>query len=230
MHIRGPRYDMNLGISGSNDGSNSDEIEMEDRPLWQATQSPDIDVARHGFGCLVERYWPMLVELAGRLNPRQDAEDVVQTACVQIWIGRATIEIQGTVRAYLCGAVRHGVFNKRRNDLRSLKRQERLTLLADSPFNVGHAMESEEETLDPELVLWIARNLSQLLTPRQWSVIMLRAEGLTYAQIAEELHITSRTVGTHLRRARRRVATFCAKLFDLPRFFSSIRRRGDHAA
>ena len=74
---------------------------------------------REAFAILYDQYWKQLLSYAGkRLVLPQDAEEVVQEVFVSLWERRHTLDISGSLDAYLHTAVRYRIYNRYRDYLR----------------------------------------------------------------------------------------------------------------
>jgi RNA polymerase sigma factor (sigma-70 family) len=189
---------MGLEHSGSS-GGQSQIRELQDRAWWDLARSSDDDSALHAFGCLYQRYRGPLIKLAARLCTRDDAEDIVHTVFSDIWASRATVNIHGSVRLYLRGAV----WNCARKLWRDGRHSVPLSSLGSAPADIEQTVEPEEQT-DPETVRLILSKVDQLPL-RQRIVLLLRVNEMSYADIGSVLHISENTVDTLLYRARRRL-------------------------
>ena len=120
------------------------------------------------------------------------AEDIVQDLFAVMWEKRAKIEVRGSVRSYLLIAAKRRAIN--------YLRRERVARRAGAGLALRNSgvRSSENEILARVDV----QNAVRALSPRSREVlIMHRWRGLTYAEIAESLSISPRTVDTHLERA-----------------------------
>lgn len=125
------------------------------------------------------------------LNDMEAAKTVVNDAFMQLW----TMESKPThLKAYLYRAVKNTCLNhlsKRKLSIVYTDYAE-LEMLSD---NQGHqeCIEGEQEKL-----LFLEMVISELPSKRQLVFRLFRLEGLSYAEIAELLNISIRTVEDHL--------------------------------
>jgi RNA polymerase sigma-70 factor (ECF subfamily) len=130
------------------------------------------------------------------VRTRDDAEDVVQQVFTNLWRNRGDVEIRGSVRGYLYGAVRNGALNRIRAGRSALR-------LADSPLRAPVA----DSPPDPSEAVIIGQSVTALnraldrLGERPREVLHLRwIDGLTHAEIAETLGITRKAVESNITR------------------------------
>jgi RNA polymerase sigma-70 factor (ECF subfamily) len=192
-----------LGISGDRYDHEPSHIRelAQDREWWRVMQSADDTAANRACSCLYVRYWGPLVQLTASLTSRQNAEDIVQSVFTGIWVGRHTLRLQGSVRAYLFRAVRNRTSNARRDERRALRHRARWGSIEYAPAHMGRTIGPEEQ-LDLHASDSVSLDVS-MITDRQWLVVILRMLDYTYVEIAMMLGISVKTVGTHLYRARR---------------------------
>lgn len=150
-----------------------------------------------------------LVRVAFRcLGHRADAEDAVQTACVNVlrcWPKVACLETAAKQRAYLVKTVINETLKIRRQPYR---RREFLTVDGTEPGNTepgwipelpgGHGQRAKEHLR----LVWQA--ISELPDGNR-EVVVLFAGGYEYREIAEMLDVAVSTARTHVSWARRRL-------------------------
>ena len=161
---------------------------------------------RAAFERLFRTWYPRLADWAFRLLESRDAaEDAVQEVFVAIWQGRERLPEAQSIAAYLHRAVR----NRALNQLRQQKTAGRWIAAQDSEPMISAEVESG--LVDRELDAAYRAALAEL-APRGREVFVLsRERGLTYAQIAETLGISVKTVETLMGRA---IAALRARLAD----------------
>jgi len=143
-------------------------------------------------------WYPILVRVAATLVRDGDAaEEVAQDVMLEFWRRRHVLDATTSLRAYLLRAVR----NRALNHLRHLR------VRRDSESDV-EALYNEPVTSDQPVV---AKELSEAveiaireLPPRCREVFQLsRSDGLKYAEIAEALGISQKTVEAQMGKALR---------------------------
>lgn len=149
------------------------------------------------FEMLFRTYYRPLCQYAySFLNDRDEAEEVVQSAFINIWDKRAQVEIQSSVKAYLYRVVRNSCLNVIKHE--KVKQQ-----------HVAHEMVHAEavhegvsqSVISSELEERIAIAMKAL--PEQCRLVfqLSRFEELKYAEIAEQLNISVKTVENQIGKA-----------------------------
>lgn len=176
---------------------------MDDRALLERLKSGE----QSAFDSIFRAHYAHLVAFSqGMLRDRSAAEDVAQEVLLELWRRRAEIAISESLRAYLLRATRNRSLNQLRH-ANVAKRAE--------PHIVG---EESVNATGPSLL--VAGELRAALTaavaelpPGCREVFELsRGQGLRYAEIADTLGISVKTVesqmGKALRHLRSRLASW----------------------
>ena len=139
------------------------------------------------------RDYPVVVAVAARvLGSRDSAEDVAQE--VFLSFGRSTVPA-GEARGWLSVAAAHTALNLIRSGRRRATREE-IAAAAEDPV----APDVAEAVLTLEDRRSVRAALARL--PRKQAVaLVLRHSGLSYADVAAALDMTTGSVGTTVRRA-----------------------------
>jgi RNA polymerase sigma-70 factor (ECF subfamily) len=148
------------------------------------------------FDALFRQYYGMLVGLAESfLRRRAIAEEVAQEVMLEVWRRRETITIEETWRAYLFRAVR----NRSLNELRREQVEDRAEphIRPDGPSSASALTGLVEQELDSAIV----RAIDDLPAPMREVFQMSRTGGLKYAEIAETLGVSVKTVEARMGRA-----------------------------
>lgn len=149
------------------------------------------------FEMLFRTYYRPLCQYAySFLNDRDEAEEVVQTAFINIWDKKGQVEIQTSLKAYLYRIVRNSCLNVIKHE--KVKQQ-----------HVAHEMvhaESMHEgvsqsVISSELEERIANAMKVL--PEQCRLVfqLSRFEELKYSEIADQLNISIKTVENQIGKA-----------------------------
>jgi len=162
--------------------------DAEERAWVERIQTGDV----HAFEALYRRYWERLYAFAFRyLRSKEDSEEIVQEVFFRIWRGREHWVPAGAVRSYLYLAVR----NSARDRLERAAVARRRRISQREP-----AVEAQPDLEAADLVAAVERALTELPAKRA-EVCKLRLVGeLSYAQIAQRLGISEKTVETQLSR------------------------------
>lgn len=130
------------------------------------------------------------------LKNRSDAEEIVQEVFVKLWENCKTLRKDSNLNAWLFTITFNSIRKRFRKLSAEKKYQENLVGQTDATFSEI----SEAEYYD---LLNRATYLISKLPPQQKKVFLLRKEkGLSSAEMAEELHLSKKTVENHLNRAR----------------------------
>jgi RNA polymerase sigma factor (sigma-70 family) len=146
------------------------------------------------FEALFTSEYTRVVGIANRvLADVHEAEDVAQEVFIDFHrLHSAAAEY---APAWLHRAAAHASLNRLRGARRRQKRE------------VAQAMEEVERTLDPQKQLEIdedrrrVREALARMAPKPAAVLVLRASGLSYAEVAQALGVGISQIGTLLRRA-----------------------------
>jgi RNA polymerase sigma-70 factor, ECF subfamily len=134
--------------------------------------------------------------LTRRLGDRDWAEEVAQETFVRA-LRQDTITNE---RAWLFAVATNLVRDEARKDAR---RRRHLSLLAEEERD--SFVEPEATALERVQEAALARRAIDALAERDRLALLMREEGLDYAEIAEALELSPGSVGTTLSRARRRL-------------------------
>jgi len=144
------------------------------------------------FEALYRAYWERLYAFAFRyMHSKEDAEEVVQEVFFRIWRGRSHWVPAGAVRNYLYLAVRNSA--RDRLERAAVARRWRI-----SQGGTDAEVQSDLEARD--LVAAVERAISELPDKRSAVCKLRLIDELSYAQIAERLGISEKTVETQLAR------------------------------
>ena len=164
---------------------------------------------------LFREYHATLVRyLTRRLGDRDWAEEVAQETFVRALRQDTIVNERSWVFAVAHNLVRDGARRDARN-------RRHLELMAAEAREVQ--VESVDLTLERAQDASFARKALEQLGERDRQALLLKEEGLDYAEIADVLQIEKSSVGTTLSRARKRLAESYEALV-------AGRRGGSHAA
>ncbi len=150
----------------------------------------DVDRLFRTYNAALVRY------LTRRLGDRDWAEEVAQETFVRA-LRQTSIQNE---RAWLFAVATNLVRDEARKDMR---RRKHLALLAEEEREA--MVEPEEATIERAQEAAMARKAVDALAERDRLALLMREEGLDYAEIAEALQLSPGSVGTTLSRARRRL-------------------------
>ena len=132
------------------------------------------------------------------LRDKDEAEEVVQAAFINIWDKRAEINIQTSVKSYLYRAVRNSCLNVIKHQ-KVRKEHEAHEAAMGEPVYEG----ATQGVIASELERKITAAIKEL--PEQCRLVfqLSRFEELKYAEIADQLDISVKTVENHMGKALR---------------------------
>jgi RNA polymerase sigma-70 factor (ECF subfamily) len=149
---------------------------------------------RKAFTLVYDKYWLALYNFADiRIRDHALAENIVQDIFISFWQCILTIDHSEGFAPYLFSAARNRVYSHiKKHGLHSLYIDQAIrasALTTDNPDTIYQAKELQNK---------VDESISQLPTQTRKVFLLSRKEGLTTAQIAQQLNISSRTVETHL--------------------------------
>jgi RNA polymerase sigma-70 factor (family 1) len=157
---------------------------------------------------LFDRYWLKLYSAAKvRLQDEDEAKDCVQDVFLNIWSKRESLPMPDSVKAYLLISLKNKILNLLRQKLTTEKHLQ----------NYLEELDHRAESLDPELELHeleaiIEDEVNKMPEQMRKIFILSRDQGLSGAQIAEQLSISHQTVrnqiSNSLKRLRQRLLRF----------------------
>jgi len=136
---------------------------------------------------LFERYHKLLLAHAYRLlRDREEAHDVVQEVWLTLWQKHETLQLSGSLSAYLYTAVKNRVFNLLSHE----KVVARYAASLNAYFDSGIAP-ADHQLIDKELSALIEKEIESL-PPKTREIFLLRRQAeLDYDAIGEQLHISA---------------------------------------
>lgn len=158
-------------------------------------QSVEFDGTEASFERLFKLLYAPLIRYAGMQGVRDEAEDVVQQVFLKFWDQKESLNV-GHVKGYLYKSVYHECVNRSRH----AKVKERYMEHNLREMN-SSAAQAHQATEGRELEKKISLALSEL--PEQCGNVfkLSRFHSLTYAQIAEVMGISVKTVENHMGKA-----------------------------
>lgn len=170
-------------------------MEIRENQLLETLTAGDITA----FEMLFRTYYQPLCNYAYTfIQDHDDAEEIVQSTFMQIWERRETLEIRTGVKPYLYAMVRNACLNVIKHEKVKQRHAEVEMAVAE------RSVESVSRTvMASELEERIYRAMEAL--PEQCRLVfkLSRFEELKYAEIAEQLDISVKTVENHMGKALR---------------------------
>jgi RNA polymerase sigma-70 factor (ECF subfamily) len=147
------------------------------------------------FAAIFRAHYPALVRNATHLlHERAHAEEIAQEVMLELWRRREGLLITGALGTYLHQATRNRALNRLRHDR---------TVQRSVPFvrPPSSAPDADDRALSTELHTAIEQALRALSAAQREVFDLSRTRGLTYAEIAELLGISVKTVEARMGRA-----------------------------
>ncbi len=140
-------------------------------------------------------YEPLTKYCYLRMNSADDAEELVQDIFVKLWQKRASLQINISLKAYLYRTALNRIINY----------QDHLRVRREHESHVKHSssetIEPSEELQAAEIQFLVQEVISNMPEKRRVVYEMSRRDGLKYAEIAEKLGVSVKTVEAHLSKA-----------------------------
>lgn len=146
----------------------------------------------------LQRLRPLLLKLASVLLPRgEEAEDVVQDVQVRMWLLRERFDNELALSRMAHVSVRNAALN-----IRKKKRLARASFGVIKPENIPVSEESPHTHLARKEAVQQIEALMEALPTRGRAFLQMRADGLTYAEIADICGTTEVNIRSQVCRAR----------------------------
>ena len=167
---------------------------MDDRELLRRLRDGD----RDAFDAIFRTYYAALVGVvAAMLRQRAVAEELVQDVMLELWRRRETIDVSESLRAYLFQSARNRALNHVRREQVELRGEPHVKGdTTSAPSALTHLVSEE-------LDIAIQRAVAGLPAPIREVFELSRTGGLKYAEIAQRLDISVKTVEARMGRALR---------------------------
>lgn len=142
------------------------------------------------FAEIYQRYKGVLFMHAYRiLGSEEETKDVLQELFTALWTKRNSIVLKVSLSSYLYGAIRNRIF-----DVIAHKKVEERYIDSLAAFIEEGECVTDHQLRENELAALIEREIA-LLPPKMRAVFELsRKKNLSYSEIADELHISDKTV------------------------------------
>lgn len=146
---------------------------------------------------LFNRYWEVLFLYVVRvLRDQEEASDVVQETFIALWQKRAGLPEIGSLRSYLIGVARYKAL--RSINLSLSQKHHRASLL---DFFADTQRSPEAELMAGEMERVLNEHIDRLPDRMREVFLLSRREHLSYAEIAERLQISDKTVKKQIHNA-----------------------------
>ena len=149
------------------------------------------------FERLFREHHPGMCAFAFRMIGRDDvAEDLVQEVFLYVWRNRESWQVRTSIRQYLYSALRHGALRLLRHE-RVVRRNipETISLLDRAPKL------PDARLVRAETIALVQAAIARLPERCRLVYTLHRESGLTYAEVAEVMEISPKTVDVQMGRA-----------------------------
>jgi RNA polymerase sigma-70 factor (ECF subfamily) len=149
------------------------------------------------FEMLFRTYYSSLCRYAcSFLHDKAEAEEVVQSAFITVWDKRSSLTIQISMKSYLYRMVRNGCLNVVKHE-HVKKQHANHALLGGEPVHDSVAQSVVASELEEKIVV------AMKALPEQCRIVfqLSRFEELKYAEIADQLQISVKTVENQMGKA-----------------------------
>lgn len=168
-------------------------MDLSEKYILDKLRSGDEQV----FEEIFRTYYERLCNYANTiLNDMDEAEEMVQNAFLVVWEKHESLEIHTSLKSYLYRSVHNSCLNRVKHYKVRHIHGEAIKHQADILYD-----DASEDLVGMELELVINQAIDDL--PQQCRIVfrMSRFENLSYAEIAEQLNISVKTVENHMVKA-----------------------------
>lgn len=159
--------------------------------LWSKVKEGD----KEAFALLFEKYYTLLCLVCkGYTHNISDSREIIQSLFINLWEHRTDLNISVSLKAYLLRAVRF-------NSIRFIEKDRKIGIRLDSFPEKGSDEEFNDHIEYAELQDKIIETIDTLPDQCQKVFKMSRFEQLKYADIAQKLEISVKTVESHISKA-----------------------------
>jgi RNA polymerase sigma-70 factor (family 1) len=168
-------------------------VDINGQINWEPISRGD----KKAFEQVFKSYYALLCRYAKSLvNDLDEAEEVVQNTFYMIWNKRESLEITGSLKAYLYRAVHNDCLNKLKHlQVRKVHAEDYKHSNAGAYEDAGKVLQGKE----------LRQKIEQAIAalPEQCGKVfrLSRFEELKYHEIAEQLQISVKTVENHMGKA-----------------------------
>jgi RNA polymerase sigma-70 factor, ECF subfamily len=174
---------------------------LDSQALSQRIRAGDVAAFETAF----RMYYPRLCSFARhRVGSLAAAEEIVQETFLRVWQNRQRLDPGQSLRAYLF----RSVLNHSLNEMKHRQVENRWLQLETTSSLTSSAADDAAQT--SELAAAVQQTLAALPERCRLIFTMSRDQGLTYAEIAEALGISIKTVETQMGRALKSLRTSLA--------------------
>ncbi len=180
---------------------------------WKSERCKELDGDERAFNELVMRYLGRISFIARKYSARgYDHKDFVQEGLVGLFHAARSYrtDSEGSFAGYamLVAERRFISIIRRQSALRSVPDTAIVDIDSLTSEPADSSKNPEEELMLREQLSHVYARLRETLSKREFEVLGLYVDGLSYSSIAERLGITTKAVDNALQRVRRKVSGF----------------------
>ena len=150
------------------------------------------------YDVLFKKYYAYLCMIVYRMTQdKSRAEDVVQDVMLELWRKRESIEIKNAVKSYLHRSVRNKTLNLIRDEKMKFEGDEQLLEVPSGDSSVVQMMQGED------LAETLQKTYEKLPEKCRIVFALVKYEGLSYKETAQQLDISVKTVENQISKALR---------------------------
>jgi len=132
---------------------------------------------------------PLAYFLMGYVKSAEDTEEIIQDTFIKLWENREKIDTKQSFKSYLFKISKHTFLNKlRRKNIETDYRNQVLAEYSESDNT------TENEIILADYEYFYAKAIDDLPPRRRDIFLLSRKRGMTYAEIADTLQISQKTV------------------------------------
>lgn len=155
------------------------------------------------------------------LKSSEDAEEVVSDFFINLWVKRSTLRTLEKPKLYLFIGVKNQALNQLRANKRSLPPQ-----LDDWEIRLGSVFFNPEElAISVEMVKKIMTAVNQLPPKCRMIFRLIKEDGLKYAEVAQLLDVSVKTVESQMAIALRRIRSCLEFKNEFPEIHSLLTQK-----
>jgi RNA polymerase sigma-70 factor (ECF subfamily) len=183
---------------------------IDEKHFAELLRKDDLSAIKYIF----DAYHPALCLLAYRiLKDTDQAKDVVQDVFIKLWGNKHNLEITGSLKAYL----KKATVNTALNAVRSSKRFTREEL-EQTDLSAFGSNSTEEDIFYEELTQEANKAIDGLPVRTRIVFTLIRTEEMSYKDVAEALHISTKAVEKEMMKALRLLRDALKDHLDNPLF------------
>ena len=184
-------------VTGDRASGHAASPDARERPSDEELAAAIASGNTKAFEMLFRAHYPGMCVFAARMVSTRDvAEDLVQEVFLYVWRQRDVWRVDSSVKQYLYAALRHGALRYLRHERVVQKRQPETIALFDRAPRLADADLESDETIS------LVQAAVERLPERCRLVYTLhREQGLTYAEVAAVMGISTKTVDVQMGRA-----------------------------